>query len=177
MGVQLIHRTRIQLIKMKSLLVFAVVVLAVNCEPEADPALLLAGYGYGYGYPLVYGHPYSLGLGCFNDAGESVPCAGRKRREAEAEADPAYLLAGYPYAYLHPYTAGSDVTTSPFCPSPVPPERRSVLLTPKPIPPCCTDMDILTHMYIPTLLDLDATMLPECLSPAENKMIWLSTLF
>merc|ERR1711922_84304 len=52
------------------------------------------------------GHPYSLGLGCFNDAGESVPCAGRKRREAEAEADPAYLLAGYPYAYLHPYTAG-----------------------------------------------------------------------
>ena len=40
---------------------FAVVVLAVNCEPEADPALLLPGYGYGYGYPLVYGHPYSLG--------------------------------------------------------------------------------------------------------------------
>merc|ERR1711887_107219 len=94
MGVQLIHRARIQQIKMKSLLVFAVVVLAVNCGPEADPALLLAGYGYGYGYPLVYGHPYSLGLGCFNDAGESVPCAGRKRREAEAEADPAYLLAG-----------------------------------------------------------------------------------
>merc|ERR1712002_390076 len=102
MGVQLIHRARFQQIKMKSLLVFAVVVIAVNCEPEADPALLLPGFGYGY--PVVYGHPYSLGLGCFNDAGESVPCAGRKRREAEA----ALLYGfGYPYGgYVHPYTAG-----------------------------------------------------------------------
>merc|ERR1719436_831474 len=91
---------------MKSLLVFAVVVLAVNCEPEADPALLLPGFGYGY--PYAYLHPYTAGFGCHNVAGLPVPCAaGKKKRSADPEADPALLYGfGYPYAYVHPYTAG-----------------------------------------------------------------------
>merc|ERR1712168_883401 len=94
MGVQ--YRTLTAHIKMKSLLVLTVLVLAVNCEadPEADPALLYLGYPYG-----LAGHPYTLGYGCRNVAGAPVPCAvGRKRREAEA--DPAaHLYAGYNLGY------------------------------------------------------------------------------
>jgi len=96
-----------------------------------------------------------------------------EERGAKLKLRPTLLISS-PDILTHisiPTLPDSDVTTSPVCPSPVPPERRSVLPTPKPIPPCCTDMDILTHMYIPTLLDLDATMLPECLSPVENKKI------
>jgi len=79
-----------------------------EAEAEADPYLLYShlGYaGYAHAAPYYYGyHPYA---GCRNDAGALVPCAGKKKREAEAEADPALLYSGlgyYPYAYgAHAY--------------------------------------------------------------------------
>ena len=61
--------------------------MAATALAESDP-----WYGYGYGYGLA--HPYSLGYGCHNAYGAPVPCAGRKKREA----DPAVLLH-HPYAY------------------------------------------------------------------------------
>merc|ERR1712064_46777 len=65
----------------------ALFALAATALAESDP-----WYGYGYGYGLA--HPYSLGYGCHNAYGAPVPCAGRKKREA----DPAVLLH-HPYAY------------------------------------------------------------------------------
>ena len=65
----------------------AIFALAASALAESDP-----WYGYGYGYGLA--HPYSLGYGCHNAYGAPVPCAGRKKREA----DPAVLLH-HPYAY------------------------------------------------------------------------------
>ena len=61
--------------------------MAATALAESDP-----WYGYGYGYGLA--HPYTLGYGCHNAYGAPVPCAGRKKREA----DPAVLLH-HPYAY------------------------------------------------------------------------------
>merc|ERR1712193_64107 len=94
-----------------------------EAEAEADPYYLYGGYyglglGY-YGWPYGYYHGYYGG--CRNNAGALVPCAGRKRREAEAEpeavaeaeADPEadpYLLYGgyygYPYGYGYGYGLG-----------------------------------------------------------------------
>jgi len=74
------------LINMKAFV--ALFALAASALAESDP-----WYGYGgYGYGLA--HPYSLGYGCHNAYGAPVPCAGRKKREA----DPAVLLH-HPYAY------------------------------------------------------------------------------
>merc|ERR1712088_494282 len=73
------------LINMKAFV--ALFALAASVAAESDP-----WYGYGYGYGLA--HPYSLGYGCHNTYGAPVPCAGRKKREA----DPAVLLH-HPYAY------------------------------------------------------------------------------
>merc|ERR1712193_575372 len=59
-------------------------------EAEAEPWL---GYGLG---------AWGLGLKsapCVNALNIPVPCAGKKKREAEAEAQ--VLLAGYPYAGIH----------------------------------------------------------------------------
>ena len=84
-----------------------VIVAAALAEPkpEADPALVYAGY-YGYHYPYVY---YGLGKSapCVNAANQPVPCAaynGYAKRSAESEADPAYyavptVYGGYPYGY------------------------------------------------------------------------------
>merc|ERR1712112_330203 len=67
-------------------------------------------YGYGLGgyagyYGGYYGYPYGTyaagvkSAPCVNAANVPVPCAaGRKRRDADAEADPAYLYGGY-YGY------------------------------------------------------------------------------
>ena len=99
-----------------------------EAEAEADPAVLYAnayhpyghyGYGYGlgaYGYGLgyagyyggYYGYPYGTyaagvkSAPCVNAANVPVPCAARKRRDAEAEADPAVLYGGY-YGYPGAY--------------------------------------------------------------------------
>ena len=43
-----------------------------------------------------YAHPYTAGLGCHNAYGAPVPCAGRKKREAESEADPFLYYPAYP---------------------------------------------------------------------------------
>ena len=81
---------------MLQILLALVAAVHAEAEAEADPALLYAGYyGYPYYYGLAgyYGHN-NLGLPaikaapCVNAAGAPVPCAGRKRREAESEADP-----------------------------------------------------------------------------------------
>ena len=80
-----------------------------------------AGYGLGhYGaYAGYYGYPYgavaaptvaapaAIAAGvksapCVNAANVPVPCAARKRRDAEAEADPAVLYGGY-YGYPGAY--------------------------------------------------------------------------
>merc|ERR1712002_1270477 len=90
-----------------------------EAEPEADAAAFYGGYGYPYalGYAGYHGLGYA-GLGhavaatpfglthssnvgiCTNYLGASVPC-GRKKREAEADADveAAVLYGGYGYPY------------------------------------------------------------------------------
>merc|ERR1712241_1290258 len=85
MGIQLGLQVQPNLINMKAFV--AIFALAAVASAESDP-----WYGYGYGYGLA--HPYSLGYGCHNAYGAPVPCAGRKKREA----DPAVLLH-HPYAY------------------------------------------------------------------------------
>merc|ERR1712212_1189018 len=71
-----------------------------EAEAEADPYYLYGAYyglglGY-YGWPYGYYHGYYGG--CRNNAGALVPCAGRKRRDPEA--DPYLLYGGY---YGYPY--------------------------------------------------------------------------
>merc|ERR1711894_632604 len=91
------------LINMKAFV--ALFALAAVASAESDP-----WYGYGYGYGLV--HPYTAGYGCHNAYGAPVPCAGRKKREA----DPAVLLHGlygYPYAYAAPAVYGAAVAVKP----------------------------------------------------------------
>merc|ERR1712088_534523 len=85
MGIQLCLQVQPNLIIMKAFV--AIFALAASALAESDP-----WYGYGYGYGLA--HPFSLGYGCHNTYGAPVPCAGRKKREA----DPAVLLH-HPYAY------------------------------------------------------------------------------
>jgi len=85
-------------------------------EAEADPALFYSNYYGGYGYPYAYGayaYPYAAYTaytGCRNDAGAAVPCAYGNvahvvaKREAEAEADPAYFVSPYLAQYGFPRT-------------------------------------------------------------------------
>ena len=115
-----------------------------EAEAEADPAVLYSGYyglgayhhgyyglGYGYaGYPYAYHGYYGLGgksAPCVNHLNQPVPCAGKRKREAEAdaEADPYYLYSGYyshhagyygyPYAYGYgyPYYNGFYAKSAP----------------------------------------------------------------
>merc|ERR1712211_187876 len=117
-------------LEMKSLLlVFATLCSAV---PDADPA-----FAYSVGTPYVYHAPYYLPYvvpytGCRNNLGAVVPCNGavplvaaaapaedapaveavdRKKRDADADADPAVLLTrsyiSHPLTYYHyPYVYG-----------------------------------------------------------------------
>ena len=57
-----------------------------EADPEADPESLFYGYYGGYyghpynyygGYYGYYGHPYYAGVGCRNNYGALVPCAGK----------------------------------------------------------------------------------------------------
>merc|ERR1711944_150449 len=93
MGIQLGLQVQPNLINMKAFV--ALFALAAVASAESDP-----WYGYGYGYGLV--HPYTAGFGCHNAYGAPVPCAGRKKREA----DPAVLLH-------HPYTYGYAAYAAP----------------------------------------------------------------
>merc|ERR1712098_704388 len=105
-------------------------------EAEADADALYGAYAaYPYAYGLGYAaysyagipnpvhavaatpagltHSSNVGI-CTNYLGAAVPC-GKKKREAEAEADPALLYGafGYPYAYgAYPY-AGVAAPTPP----------------------------------------------------------------
>merc|ERR550519_1591420 len=94
---------------MKTFAVIATVVAAVAAE--ADPAYLAAGYGYGLGYAgLGYAAPIAVAKSapCVNAANIPVPCNGaaliagriwKREAEAEPEAAPAYLAAGYGLGY------------------------------------------------------------------------------
>jgi hypothetical protein len=92
---------------MKAFIVLFAVVAAAHAE--ADPYLLAHPYAYG-AYPYAYGAAIAL-KPCTNAAGEAVECAigthasahlvhALGKRSAEAEADPAYLLA-HPYAHAY----------------------------------------------------------------------------
>merc|ERR1711944_354068 len=82
-------------------------------EAEAEPWYGLYGHGL-YGYAGL--HPYTAGLGCHNAYGAPVPCAGRKKREAEAEADPYLYYPAYPgvtsVGGLTTYSNGAVVPTA-----------------------------------------------------------------
>jgi len=83
-----------------------------EAEAEAKPWYGLYGHGL-YGYA----HPYTAGFGCHNTYGAPVPCAGRKKREAEAEADPFLYYPAYPgvtsVGAQTTYTNGAVVPTHP----------------------------------------------------------------
>lgn len=84
-------------------------------EAEAEPWYGLYGHGYGLGYGYAGLHPYTAGFGCHNTYGAPVPCAGRKKREAEAEADPYLYYPAYPgvtsVGALTTYSNGAVVPT------------------------------------------------------------------
>merc|ERR1712018_282762 len=96
MGIQLYLDHLLILFNMKACI--ALFALATVAFADSDP-------WYGYGHGLVLGSP------CRNAWGVAVPCAGRKKREASAEAKP-WLGLGYGYglglvsachnAYGHP---------------------------------------------------------------------------
>merc|ERR1719463_307762 len=77
------------------------VVHVAKREAEADPAILYSGLGYAA--PLAYAAPITYAYGksapCVNAANVPVPCAagvyGHFLHKREAEADPAYVYAGY----------------------------------------------------------------------------------
>merc|ERR1712212_1399925 len=111
--------------KMKSLIVVSALVSCISAT--ACPQLVYGGLGLGYGaYP--YGLGYGLGLKsapCVNAANVPVPCAGKRKRDA----DPALLYggyAGYGYGYaavpfasstgLDPITQGLDASTQGLAP-------------------------------------------------------------
>merc|ERR1712128_319751 len=102
-------------LNMKFLVVASALVGAMGAS--AAPQLLAGGLGYA-GYT---GYPYALGYGlgvksapCVNAANFPVPCAGKRKREADA--DPALLYggyAGYPYAHTaYGYSAGVPFASS-----------------------------------------------------------------
>eukprot|EP00095_Tigriopus_kingsejongensis_P004233 maker-scaffold711_size108467-snap-gene-0.27 protein:Tk04233 transcript:maker-scaffold711_size108467-snap-gene-0.27-mRNA-1 annotation:"chromosomal replication initiation protein" len=93
---------------MKFLIALFATVAAVCAE--ADPQFLYNG-AYGYGIPQAYGgaltYAYGKSAPCVNAANLPVPCNtayaphGIYKREADPEADPAYLYGGVatPYAF------------------------------------------------------------------------------
>merc|ERR1711988_25377 len=116
-------------IKMKSLLVFAASVLAVNGQFFGYPYAGYAANPVTYSYTPQVIKPVAKEIevpvttieygvaetGCKNVFGFPVPCLAegeaRKKRDADAEADAAVLYSGYPvgaYAgyYGHPYSLG-----------------------------------------------------------------------
>merc|ERR1711974_423718 len=89
---------------------------------------LYGGYGYA-GLAGYAGYPYALGYGlglksapCVNAANVPVPCAGKRKRDADA--DPALLYGAYGYAGvpfasstgLDPITQGLDASTQGYAP-------------------------------------------------------------
>merc|ERR1712058_152640 len=67
--------------------------LVAAAMADADP-LYLGAYPYAVG--AYAGYPYAVGLKsapCVNAANIPVPCAGKKKREAEP-----YIYGAYPYA-------------------------------------------------------------------------------
>merc|ERR1712002_1095650 len=109
--------------KMKCLIVASALLACVSGSPQ----VLVGGLGYAT-YP--YGLGYGLGLKsapCVNAANVPVPCAGKRKRDADA--DPALLYggyAGYGYGYaavpfasstgLDPITQGLDASTQGLAP-------------------------------------------------------------
>merc|ERR1711892_1236970 len=101
-------------LNMKFLVVASALVGAISAS--AAPQLLAGGLGYA-GYA---GYPYALGYGlgvksapCVNAANFPVPCAGKRKRDADA--DPALLYggyAGYPYAHAAYGYAGVPFASS-----------------------------------------------------------------
>ena len=105
-----------------------VVSALVSCiSATAGSQLVYSGLGLGYGaYPYALG--YGLGLKsapCVNAANVPVPCAGKRKRDADA--DPALLYGGYAgYGYaavpfasstgLDPITQGLDASTQGLAP-------------------------------------------------------------
>merc|ERR1711931_175757 len=106
-------------IKMKSLLVFAASVLAVNGQFFGYPYAGFAANPLTYSYTPQVIKPVAKEIevpvttieygvaetGCKNNFGFPVPCLAegeaRKKRDADAEADAAVLYAGYPGYYGH----------------------------------------------------------------------------
>merc|ERR1712215_568287 len=122
MGTSWITQIR-AVVTMKFVVVASALVAAISAE--ADPQLL---YG-GYGYAGLAGYPYALGYGlglksapCVNAANVPVPCAGKRKRDPDA--DPALLYGAYGYAGvqfpsstgLDPITQGLDASTQGFAP-------------------------------------------------------------
>merc|ERR1712198_274939 len=120
MGISWILKIRAASSKMKFLAVASALVACAAGSPQ-----YLVGGIAGYPYALGYG----LGLKsapCVNAANIPVPCAGKRKRDADA--DPALLYgayAGYPYAYgvpfgsstgLDPITQGLDASTQGYAP-------------------------------------------------------------
>merc|ERR1712158_243111 len=65
------------------------------------PVAYAAPYGYGYGYGYGLHHPLLVAAPAATE--EAAVTDARKKRETEAEADPAVLYSGY---YGHPYAYG-----------------------------------------------------------------------
>merc|ERR1712002_176739 len=120
MGISWILKIRAASSTMKFLAVASALVACAAGSPQ-----YLVGGIAGYPYALGYG----LGLKsapCVNAANIPVPCAGKRKRDADA--DPALLYgayAGYPYAYgvpfgsstgLDPITQGLDASTQGYAP-------------------------------------------------------------
>merc|ERR1712051_411823 len=95
MGIQLGLRSFIRNFgNMKACIILFALAAAVYAD--SDPWY----YGYGLGAYPYYGYGYALASPCKNNAGVPVPCAGRKKRDADAEADPwGYYGLGYGYPY------------------------------------------------------------------------------
>merc|ERR1712215_345837 len=125
MGTSWIKQIR-AVVTMKFVVVASALVAAISAE--ADPQLLYGGYGYA-GLAGYAGYPYALGYGlglksapCVNAANIPVPCAGKRKRDADA--DPALLYGAYGYAGvpfasstgLDPITQGLDASTQGFAP-------------------------------------------------------------
>merc|ERR1711994_795627 len=118
MGISWILKIRAASSKMKFLAVASALVACAAGSPQ-----YLVGGIAGYPYALGYG----LGLKsapCVNAANIPVPCAGKRKRDADA--DPALLYGAYaPYAYgvpfgsstgLDPITQGLDAATQGYAP-------------------------------------------------------------
>merc|ERR1711915_1013721 len=105
MGISWILKIRAASSKMKFLAVASALVACAAGSPQ-----YLVGGVAGYPYALGYG----LGLKrapCVNAANIPVPCAGKRKRDADA--DPALLYGAYaPYAYGVPLDPALVLTPS-----------------------------------------------------------------